>query len=77
MVKPLEKEGFKVVKIQTSPMSLLELKRMIDDEGFLRTLKIIFKILIHPKERRRILDMRRTFKKYKNNMNGFVIIAQK
>jgi len=75
--KLLENEGFKVVKIETNSMSLLELKRMIDDEGFLRTLKITFNILIHSKERKRILAMRETFRKYKDSMNAVVIIAQK
>ncbi|MCZ7610566.1 MAG: class I SAM-dependent methyltransferase [Ignavibacterium sp.] len=75
--KLLENEGFKIVKVETNSMSLLELKRMIDDEGLLRTLKITFNILLHPKERKRILAMRETFRKYKDSMNALVIIAQK
>lgn len=73
----LEKEGFKVIKIERNPMHLLEPSRMIDDEGFLRTLKIGLNILTHSKARKRILEMRRTFRKYQQHMNAVAIIAEK
>lgn len=73
----IEKEGFKVVHVETNSMSLLELKRLIDDEGVLRTLKIIFNILTHPNERKRILAMRNTFRKYNKQLNAIAIIAEK
>lgn len=73
----LEKEGYKVIKIETNPMHLLEPKRMIDDEGFFRTLKIAFNILTHPKERKRILAMRKVFRKYQSHLNAISIIAKK
>lgn len=73
----LEKEGFKVTLIKTNTMSLLEPKRIIDDEGFFRSLKIGFNILTHPKARKRILEMRKVFKKYQTNINAVVIIAEK
>ncbi len=58
-------------------MHLLEPKRVIDDEGFLRTLKIIFNVLTHPKERKRILEMRKTFRKYEDNLCAVCLVAQK
>lgn len=73
----LEKEGFTIKKTATNPMHLLEKKRMIDDEGFFRTLKIAFNILTHPKEHKRILAMRRVFRKYKNHLNAISIVAEK
>lgn len=73
----LQKEGFKVIKTETNPMHLLEPKRMLDDEGVLRTLKIVFNIITHPKERQRILAMRRVFRKYKNHLNAISIVAEK
>lgn len=73
----LESEGFRVVKIITNPMHLLKNKRMIDDEGFWRYLKINYNILTHPKARRRIISMRNVFNKYENNMNAISIIAEK
>lgn len=73
----LEKEGFKIVHISTNDMSLLEAKRVIDDEGLFRALKIVFNILTHPKERKRILAMRKVFRKYHQHLNAIAIVAEK
>jgi ubiquinone/menaquinone biosynthesis C-methylase UbiE len=73
----LEKEGFKIKAIYESPMDLLKPKRMIADEGFFRALKIGFNILTHPKAKKRILKMRKIFKKYEGQMTSYAIIAQK
>ena len=58
-------------------MHLLEPKRMIDDEGFFRALKIAFNILINPTARKRILAMRKVFRENAQNLNAVAIIAQK
>ena len=76
-VNLLETEGFKVINIETNPMHLLKPKRMVDDEGLLRTLKILFNILTHPRERKRIMAMRRIFKKYQQNLRGISIVIEK
>lgn len=73
----LEKEGFKIREIHDSPMHLLKPKRMIDDEGIFRTLKIAFNVLIHSNARKRIIKMRKLFKKYENQITAFAIIAEK
>lgn len=73
----LEKEGFKVKEIIINPMHLLEVKRIIDDEGFFRTLKIGFNILTHPKARKRILLMRKSFRKHQSHINAVAIVAEK
>lgn len=73
----LEKEGFVIKKVITNSMSLLEPKRIIDDEGFFRTLKIAFNILTNPKARKRILEMRRIFTKHHKHINAIAIVAQK
>lgn len=73
----LEGEGFTVEKVITNPMHLLEIKRIIDDEGVFRTLKIVFNILTKPQARKRILAMRGVFRKHENNMNSISIIARK
>ena len=70
-------KNFTIIKTETKPMHLLESQRMIDDEGFFRTLKIVFNILIHPKERRRIPAMRKVFRKYKDHLNAISIVAEK
>ena len=73
----LEKEGFRIKEIKTNPMLLLETKRIIDDEGLFRTLKIGFNIIRQPKARKRINQMRCVFNKYKNHMNAIAIVAEK
>jgi SAM-dependent methyltransferase len=73
----LEKEGFKVKKIILNPMHLLEPKRIIDDEGLFRTLKIGFNILTNPKAKRRISLMRKAFKKHQSHINAIAIVAEK
>jgi ubiquinone/menaquinone biosynthesis C-methylase UbiE len=70
-------EGFRIVKIEINPMCLLEPARMIDDEGFFGALKIGFNILSTPLARKRIVQMRKTFKKHCMHMNAIAIIAQK
>lgn len=73
----LENEGFRIKEIKTNPMLLLETRRVIDDEGFFRSLKIGFNIIRQPKARKRINQMRCVFNKYKNHMNAIAIVAEK
>ncbi|MBS1541316.1 MAG: methyltransferase domain-containing protein [Bacteroidetes bacterium] len=73
----LEQEGFAVKKVLTNGMHLLDFKRVIDDEGFFRSLAIGFNILIHASARKRIMEMQRIFQKYRAHMNALVIIAEK
>lgn len=73
----LEQEGFKVKEVYTNGMFLLETKRMIDDEGLWRTLKIGYNIMVNKPARTRILEMQKVFRRYQNNMNSIVIIAEK
>lgn len=73
----LEQEGFHIIRTETSPMHLLEKKRVLADEGFFRTLKIIFNILTHPQERRRIVSMREAFRKNRDHLNAISIVAVK
>lgn len=73
----LEQQGFRVIKTETAPMHLLEPQRMLDDEGFFRMLKIVFNILTHPKERKRIFAMRKVFRKYQKHLNAVSLVAEK
>ena len=73
----LEKEGFKIKEIKTNPMLLLETRRIVEDEGLFRSLKIGFNIIRQPKARKRINEMRSVFNKYKNHMNAIAIVAEK
>lgn len=73
----LEKEGFKILKVDTNDMLLMEKKRILADEGFFRTLKIAFNVLTHPHERKRLLKMRKTFRKNQDHLNAIAIVAIK
>jgi len=73
----LEMEGFKVLKIMTNEMKLLEVKRLLADEGIFGALKIGFKVMTHPNAKHRMLMMRKVFRKYSQNMRGIAITAQK
>lgn len=73
----LSAEGFKVRNIYFSPMHLVEPKRIFDDEGFFRAIRVFFNILTHPVAARRIRDMRHVFRKYEANLSAVAIIAEK
>ena len=73
----LEKEGFTIKLVEVNSMSLLDTSRIIDDEGFFRSLKIGFNIIRQPAARKRINEMRCVFNKYKNHMNAIAIVAEK
>ncbi len=73
----LKDEGFEIIKVDTNAMALLEFKRVLQDEGLFHTLKIMFNVLVHGDLRKRILQMRRTFRKHKNDINAVAIVARK
>lgn len=73
----LQTAGFQVESVMTNPMHLLETKRLIDDEGFFRFLKITWNILTHGKARKRILEMRSVFRRYDKSMEAIAIVARK
>lgn len=73
----LEQEGFTIKMTITNSMHLLKPLRIIDDEGFFRTLKIMKNILFNVHARKRILQMRKVFSKYENQLNAVMIVAEK
>lgn len=73
----LEKAGFEVIKISYSPMHLLRLSRLINDEGFFRTLKISWNIVRRKDAIKRVKGMRAVFEKYQDNMQAIGIIVKK
>lgn len=73
----LTSSGFEIISFDTNAMNLLKPSRILDDEGLIQYLKIAFNFLKNPMARKRILEMRRVFKKYETNMNAIAIIARK
>ncbi len=76
-IRLLEEEGFKPVKVSRAPMRLLEPGRIVQDEGIARAFKIGFKIMSHPGERKRVLQMRNMFRKHEKHLKAFVLIVKK
>ena len=63
--------------VQTAPMALLQPRRLIADEGLLGALRFASNVLTHRAARRRVLDMRRTFRQHREHLAAIAIIAHK
>lgn len=73
----LKDGGFTVIKTELYPMELLNVKRIIADEGFFRAVKIGFNILSSPKKLERIKAIKSVLKKYQKYLKAVAIISQK
>ncbi len=72
-----KEEGFHKHHVATAPMALLEIKRMIQDEGFFRFLKILTRMMFNASARTRVLEMRNVFRKHQKHMQAFVMVFEK
>ena len=73
----LTDHGLLVDHIETAPMALLQPRRVISDEGLRGALRFAKNVLTHGDARRRILQMRRTFRKHRNHMTAVAVVAHK
>ena len=73
----LECAGFRVSWQECAPMHLLEPARMVRDEGFLGAVRIAFNLLRRPEMRRRVLGMRRLFRKYGRHLAAVSLVGEK
>ncbi|MFN7249959.1 MAG: methyltransferase domain-containing protein [Anaerobacillus sp.] len=73
----LEQNGFTIEKTETAPMHLLNVTRIIDDEGLKGTMRLGVNIMTTPKARTRILEMKKVFDKYSEYLGAVSIVAQK
>lgn len=69
--------GFTATEPVTTPMHLLEPGRFIRDEGLVRSLGFIWKVLTRPAARRRISGMRSVFRTYAEHIGGITIVGVK
>ena len=69
--------GFKVIAEHTAPMHLLEPARLVKDEGLLRALRFAWNVATHAAARRRVLRMRRVFRKYNRHLAAIALVATK
>lgn len=73
----LADHGLVVDHVAQVPMALLEPRRLVDDEGLLGALRFTKNVLVHRGARKRVLMMRRTFRKYRRQLAAVAIVARK
>jgi len=73
----LEAEGFEVQTQAQASMHLLEPWRIIKDEGMFGAMRFAFNLLCNREARRRVLGMRRVFRRHRDNLAAVVFVAQK
>jgi SAM-dependent methyltransferase len=73
----LAEHGLVVSSVATAPMALLQPRRLIADEGLFRALGFARNVLVHRDARKRVLTMRRTFRKHRKHLAAVAIIASK
>lgn len=72
-----EAAGFTDIRVEFAPMHLLEPRRLIADEGLGRALLFAARVLTQPEARKRVLTMRRMFRKHSQWMRAIAIVAEK
>lgn len=73
----LEKAGLEVIAQATAPMHLLELGRVVRDEGLAGAARITLNVLRDAKARARVLEMRSVFRTHAHRMCAMMLVAQK
>jgi hypothetical protein len=73
----LADEGFEIKEVEMASMSLLEPGRLIKDEGLMGAMRFAFNALRDGEARRRVLEMRRTFRRNRSIIAAVAIIAIK
>lgn len=73
----LESEGFIVERIESAPMHLLKTGRMIQDEGLMGTLRILWNTLRDQAALQRVWAMRQTFLRHERKLGAVAIVARK
>jgi SAM-dependent methyltransferase len=73
----LEQGGFHVVHVHERPMDLLRPTRLVEDEGLLGALRFLKNVLTDRPARRRVLEMRRTFERYRSSLGAICLIAER
>lgn len=73
----LRSEGFELSYRSTAPMALLELSRLVKDEGLGGTLRFLWRVICDHDARARVLAMRRTFLCHRDKMAAICLVARK
>jgi SAM-dependent methyltransferase len=67
--------GFEIKSVDRAPMALLRPARVIADEGIFGTLRIIGNLIRRGAARKRVVAMRRTFNRYRQDLTAVAIVA--
>jgi hypothetical protein len=73
----LESEGFEVKAVETTSMSLLEPGRLVKDEGVMGAIRFALNVLRDGEARRRVFEMRRTFRRNREHISAVAVLAIK
>ncbi|HEY2503397.1 MAG TPA: class I SAM-dependent methyltransferase [Mycobacterium sp.] len=73
----LADHGLVVEQVATAPMALLQPRRVIADERFTGALRFAKNVLSNRDARKRVLTMRRTFRKHRERLTAVAIVARK
>lgn len=73
----LTSAGLSIVATKTAPMHLLEPRRLVKDEGLLGAMRFAWNVATHAAARRRVLTMRRVFRKYGRHLAAVALVAMK
>lgn len=68
--------GFAIDAVTTKPMRLLEPDRVMRDEGPLGAARFAFNVLRTPGAARRLLSLRRVFRKHQPNLCAIAVVAR-
>ena len=69
--------GLTVTAKHIAPMHLLELARLVRDEGLLRAMRFVWNVARNPVARHRVRAMRRTFRKYRRHIVAIALVCTK
>jgi SAM-dependent methyltransferase len=73
----LQSAGFEVVSQRSAPMHLLEPRRLVQDEGLVGAMRFLWNVATHAAARKRVLRMRRIFRKYRNHLAAAAFVSRK
>jgi Methyltransferase domain len=73
----LASAGFRVEIEARAPMHLLEPRRMLRDEGFAGMIRILFNLCRDAEARRRVVAMRRVFRRHAANLEAIMFVGRK
>jgi ubiquinone/menaquinone biosynthesis C-methylase UbiE len=73
----IESAGFRVEWEGRAPMRLLEPRRLLGDERVAGALRFVFNVLRRPEARKRVVSMRRLFRKYREHLEAVAFVCVK